>query len=110
MRRSLVTGAMLLGFLVLSAPAQAGHGLKSWIKAYYDHPAPAFTAATPPSPSFMSGGEGASWELIASIPTGNPHTDIDFFTQGGAGAAGWRRGGRDPGDRQSSRERNLRRL
>jgi len=82
MRRSLAAGAMLLGFLSLSAPAQAGHGLKSWIESYYDHPAPTFTATTPPSPNFMSGGEGASWELIASIPTGNPHTDVDFFTQG----------------------------
>jgi hypothetical protein len=83
MRRSLALGATLLGFLALSAPAYAGHGIKSWIEEYYDHPAPTFTETTPPQPTFMSGGEGASWELIASIPTGNPHTDIDFFTQGG---------------------------
>ena len=74
---------MLLGFLFLTATAHAGHGLKSWIKDYYlDHPAPSFAPVAPPSPEFQSGGENADWELLASIPTGNPHTDIDFFTQG----------------------------
>ena len=83
MRRSLAVVGVGLGFLVLSAPAQAGHGIKTWLEKYYfDHPAPSFSAAAPPSPSFASGGEGAKWELITSIPTGNPHTDIDFFTQG----------------------------
>ncbi len=32
---------------------------------------------------FNSGGPDAEWELVTTIPTGNPHTDIDFFTQGG---------------------------
>ena len=31
----------------------------------------------------MSGGEGAQWEFLASLPTGNPHTDLDFFSRGG---------------------------
>ena len=31
----------------------------------------------------MSGGEDADWELVATIPTGNPHTDLDFFTRNG---------------------------
>jgi hypothetical protein len=77
-------GATLFALLILSTPAHAGHGMKGWIKDYYlDHPAPAFAPVTPPNPAFQSGGEGADWELLASIPTGNPHTDIDFFTQGG---------------------------
>ncbi|HEX8084131.1 MAG TPA: hypothetical protein VF529_07545 [Solirubrobacteraceae bacterium] len=29
-----------------------------------------------------AGGEDASWELVATIPTGNPHSDVDFFTVG----------------------------
>ena len=83
MRRSLAVVGVGLGFLVLSAPAQAGHGLKEWIKDYYlDHPAPAFAPVAPPNPAFQSGGRNAQWELLGSIPTGNPHTDIDFFTQG----------------------------
>jgi hypothetical protein len=83
MRRCLAGVAVGLGFLILSAPAQAGHGLKAWLESWYlDHPAPSFAPSAPPSPAFQSGGQGAKWELIGSIPTGNPHTDIDFFTQG----------------------------
>ena len=48
-----------------------------------DHPVPGFSQGAPLSTAVNSGGEGAEWELIASIPTGNPHTDVDFFTQGG---------------------------
>jgi hypothetical protein len=70
--------------LVLPATALAGHGLKAaWLKANYDHPALGFAPTTPPTPTFSSGGEGAHWDHIASIPTGNGHTDIDYFTQGG---------------------------
>ena len=68
--------------LVLPGTPLAGHGLKAWLKLYYDHPAPSFAPTVPPSPVFSSGGEGAHWEHVASIPTGNPHTDIDFFTRG----------------------------
>ena len=68
--------------LLLPGTALAGHGLKAWLKAYYDHPAPSFAPTVPPSPVFSSGGEGAHWEHVTSIPTGNPHTDIDFFTKG----------------------------
>lgn len=32
---------------------------------------------------FTSGGEGASWERITTFATGNPQTDLDFFTQNG---------------------------
>jgi hypothetical protein len=83
MRRCLAGVTVGLSFLLLSAPAQAGHGLKEWLENWYlDHPAPAFAPVAPPNPAFQSGGQGARWELLGSIPTGNPHTDIDFFTQG----------------------------
>jgi hypothetical protein len=49
----------------------------------HDHPAPAFAPTAPPAPTFVAGGPGASWELVATVPTGNPHTDIDFFSRGG---------------------------
>jgi hypothetical protein len=83
MPRRLVPFAVFALMLAVPATASAGHGLKAWLKAYYDHPAPAFALTVPPSPVFSSGGPGAKWEHVASIPTGNPHTDIDFFTQGG---------------------------
>jgi Ca2+-binding RTX toxin-like protein len=67
----------LVAAIALGAPAAAtaGHGL-------LDHPAPTFTPPGPPSSAANSGGPGATWELIETIPTGNPHTDLDFFTQG----------------------------
>ena len=48
-----------------------------------DHAPPAFNEPAPPSPAFLSGGEDADWEFVATLPTGNPHTDLDFFTKGG---------------------------
>ena len=62
-------------FALATGTAQAGH-------IFLDHPAPSFTTTTP-VPAFQAGGNGASWELLATFPTGNPHTDLDFFTQGG---------------------------
>jgi hypothetical protein len=45
-----------------------------------DHPAPGSSPLTVPlSGAVNSGGPGADWEPIATIPTGNPHTDIEFF-------------------------------
>ena len=83
MSRKLVLVAAFALMLAIPSTASAGHGLKAWLKAYYDHPMPAFAPTAPPSPVFSSGGPGAQWELVGSIPTGNPHTDIDYFTQGG---------------------------
>jgi RTX calcium-binding nonapeptide repeat (4 copies) len=54
--------------------AAAGHDL--------DH-APPSTAPTRVSTTFESGGRGARWELVATFLTGNPHSDLDFFTKGG---------------------------
>ena len=84
MSRKLVLVAAFALVFAMPGTAFAGHGLRSaWLKAYYDHPMPAFAPTAPPSPVFSSGGPAASWELVGSIPTGNPHTDIDYFTQGG---------------------------
>jgi hypothetical protein len=63
-----------LGLLLL--PATVGAHL-------LDHAPPSFTEPAPPGREFMSGGEDAEWEFVATLPTGNPHTDIDFFTRGG---------------------------
>ena len=60
--------------LVLAAVA-AAHEL--------DHPAPAFEPQSPPSSDFNAGGKDAEWKLVKTIATGNPHTDLDFFTQRG---------------------------
>jgi hypothetical protein len=60
----------------LAAPAAA--------LAHLDHAPPSFNMQAPPSMGFQSGGaEGVKWDFIASFPTGNPHTDLDFFQRGG---------------------------
>ena len=48
-----------------------------------DHSAPGFSEAAPLSSAINAGGENAEWELVATIPTGNPHSDLDFFTREG---------------------------
>ena len=48
-----------------------------------DHMPPAFAPQSPPSSVILSGGTNARWELVGTIATGNPHTDLDFFTQKG---------------------------
>jgi hypothetical protein len=49
----------------------------------FDHAVPGFTPVDPPSANFNAGGPGATWNLVGTIATGNPHTDLDFFTSGG---------------------------
>ena len=68
----------LCAALVLPGTALAGHGLK-----LLDHEAPAFSASPIGLPLAQSGGPNADWEFVASFTTGNPHSDLDFFTQGG---------------------------
>ncbi len=73
------TALLLLVTTALLAPATtalAGHGLK------LDHSYPSFSTGAP-DPTFRAGGDGASWELLATFATGNPHTDVDFFTRDG---------------------------
>jgi hypothetical protein len=48
-----------------------------------DHPVPGAGPTATLSTTFNSGGDGAAWDLVTTIVTGNPHTDLDFFTQGG---------------------------
>ena len=49
-----------------------------------DHSAPMFIGPDGPlSSNIRAGGDDAEWELITTIPTGNPHSDLDFFTSGG---------------------------
>jgi hypothetical protein len=64
--------------LALPASAQAGHLLNK-----FDHSPPTFVPQTPPSTAFQGGGKDAKWEFVTTLPDGNPHTDLDFFTQGG---------------------------
>jgi hypothetical protein len=52
--------------------------------AHYDHPAPASSGPVAPlSSQLNAGGENAQWELVGTVPTGNPHSDLDFFTHQG---------------------------
>ena len=69
------TASALLAALAFPAAAGA-HGL-------LDHRPQAFELQQPPPQVASSGGQGATWELLETIATGNPHTDIDFFTQHG---------------------------
>lgn len=49
-----------------------------------DHPAVGGATFAPAGGTGInSGGEGAEWEHLGSFTTGNPHSDLDFFTQGG---------------------------
>ncbi len=67
--------ALVAGVSALAPAAAAAH----WL----DHSGPPPVSVSPPSSNFNSGGTGAEWELIETVTTGNPHTDLDFFTQGG---------------------------
>ncbi|MGH3442231.1 MAG: LPXTG cell wall anchor domain-containing protein [Nitriliruptorales bacterium] len=52
--------------------------------ALADHPAPDFGGVNAPlAGGFNAGGEGAEWELVTTLFTGNPHSDLDFFTRDG---------------------------
>jgi hypothetical protein len=64
--------------LSLSIAAVAyGHNL--------DHSVPPFAEPAGPLSSQVNAGgdDDVEWELLTTIPTGNPHSDIDFFTRGG---------------------------
>ena len=69
-------GLLIAMVALLALPSTVGAHL-------LDHAPPTFNEPAPPSPAFMSGGEDADWELVATLPTGNPLTDLDFFTKGG---------------------------
>ena len=50
--------------------------------ALADHPAPAIEPLPVPDPAVNQGGEG-TFEIIETLVTLNPHTDVDFFERGG---------------------------
>ena len=49
----------------------------------FKHAPPSRTQPAPLSEAVIAGGEDVSWELLATLPTGNPQTDLDFWTRGG---------------------------
>ncbi len=77
-RRRVAILVALAALFALPATAVAGHNLKMTL----DHAGQPIQLEAPPSNAFTSGGPGAKWELLRTFPTGNPHTDVDFFTQG----------------------------
>ena len=77
--KRLTTIVTMVFAMAFPGAAVAGHGLE-----LLDHPGfPLQPPGAPLSSTFNSGGPDAEWELVTTIPTGNPQTDVDFFTQGG---------------------------
>ena len=70
-KRLFTTTVLTVASLALAGGA-AGHEL--------DHPSPLLKANAPIGTTLNAGGPGATWELLTTFPTGNPHTDLDFFT------------------------------
>ncbi len=68
---------------LLLASAIAVLALAGTAGAHEDHVAPVVKTSAPIGTALNSGGPGASWELVSTIATGNPHTDLDFFGWGG---------------------------
>jgi hypothetical protein len=62
---------------VVVTAASGGHGLE-----LLDHPAPGFAPTVPPA-QVANQSPLTAWQFVATIPTGNPHSDLDFFTQQG---------------------------
>ncbi len=67
--------AALAAALILPSAAAFAHEL-------LDHPAPPPGNASAP-PTILSQAPAGKWELISSIATGNPHSDLDFFQRNG---------------------------
>ena len=71
-RLTYLGGAAVIGVLVAGAvalpPAQADHNLFGF-----------GVLNAPTATTINSGGEGATWEVVTSLTSGNPHTDLDFF-------------------------------
>jgi len=77
MRRRQIVAAAVAATCLAVPTGVAAHEL--------DHPVPnTFSQPTPVSTTnFNAGGPGAKWEPMAFLPTGNAHSDLDFFTQKG---------------------------
>ena len=67
--------AAVAASLAVSAALAPAHEL--------DHPAPPPQAGSAPQQTAAAGGPGATWAFVGSLATGNPHSDLDFFTRGG---------------------------
>jgi hypothetical protein len=67
----------------IAAVAALGGGGPAAAHELFNHQPPSFAPSAPLSSSINAGGENAEWELVTTIPTGNPHTDLDFFTNHG---------------------------
>ena len=77
LRRLLALAATISTYLVVVTAASGGHGLE-----LLDHPAPGFAPTVPPA-QVANQSPLTAWQFVATIPTGNPHSDLDFFTQRG---------------------------
>ena len=75
MRRIARVLALCLALAALPAAAGA-HEL-------FDHQAPQLGPQPSPVTQAQQGPATAKWEFVRSIATGNPQTDVDFFTRGG---------------------------
>ncbi len=70
MKRLLLTSTVVASLAFASGAAADG----------LDHSAPVVKANAPIGTALNAGGPGASWKLLTTFPTGNPHTDLDFFS------------------------------
>jgi hypothetical protein len=77
MRRSVAATLVGAVFLMTATAASGGHGLE-----LLDHQAPSVGVKTPPEAT-ANQSPLLGWQFVATIFTGNPHTDLDFFTQRG---------------------------
>jgi hypothetical protein len=74
----------LLAVVLAVALGVTGPDMAAAHELEFDHAPPAGAPVSAPFTSaFNAGGDGAEWEPITTIPTGNPHSDLDFFTQNG---------------------------
>ena len=69
-------GGVLVVLVLLAAAATA-------LAHEFDHAPPTFSEPAPLSSAVNAGGEGVEWELVDTIPTGNPQTDLDFWVSKG---------------------------
>jgi hypothetical protein len=79
MRRVSAAALSVVVFLLSATTASGGHGIEELL---FDHPAPSGALTTPPEAT-ANQSPLLAWQFVATIPTGNPHTDLDFFTQRG---------------------------
>jgi hypothetical protein len=77
MRRVAAAALTTATFLITATAASGGHGLE-----LFDHEARTFAPTTPPR-QVANQSPVTAWEFVATIATGNPHTDLDYFMQRG---------------------------